>query len=120
MKATNVHRFTPLHSATHFAGHLDIVKYLLEHGAAVDATDQNGWSALLMAAAKGDLSIVSHLVESANADVNKTALANHSALLVAACNGHESVVRYLLSKGSDVLLSLQHPRSVSSKSFAFN
>lgn len=43
---------TPLHAAA-FAGHVDCVQLLLSHDASVNAVDQSGRSALMMAAEKG-------------------------------------------------------------------
>jgi cytohesin len=99
IRAVNVYRFTPLHSAVHFAGNYEIAKFLLEAGAPIDATDQNGWNVLHMAAAKGLQPIVEMLVDK-GVDFDQTTLANHSPLLIAACNGHEDTVRYLLSKST--------------------
>lgn len=43
---------TPLHAAA-FAGHVDCIQLLLSHDAPVDAVDQSGRTALMMAAEKG-------------------------------------------------------------------
>lgn len=48
---------TPLHAAA-FAGHVDCVQLLLAHDAPVDAVDQSGLSALMMAAERGRVGCV--------------------------------------------------------------
>ena len=99
VKAVNMHRFSPLHCATHFSDSAPLLKLLIQKQAEVGATDQNGWTALHMAAAKGNLEQVTALFE-AGADVNATTLANQSAILMASCNGHSEVVRFLLKNGT--------------------
>lgn len=47
----------PLHAAA-FAGHVDCVQLLLAHDAPVDAVDQSGRSALMMAAERGAVGVV--------------------------------------------------------------
>lgn len=48
---------TPLHAAA-FAGNVDCVQLLLAHDAPVDAVDQSGLSALMMAAERGRIGAV--------------------------------------------------------------
>ena len=61
--------WTPLIIASS-AGHLDIVRMLVERGASVNEVTAEGRSALLYAASKGRDSIVQFLLEK-GADVNK-------------------------------------------------
>lgn len=50
-------RRTPLHAAA-FSGHVDCVQLLLSHDAPVDAVDQSGRTALMMAADKGRVRVL--------------------------------------------------------------
>ena len=47
----------PLHAAA-YAGHVDCVQLLLAHDASVDAVDQSGRTALMMAAERGAVGVV--------------------------------------------------------------
>uniref|UniRef100_A0A803SNL4 Ankyrin repeat domain 52 n=1 Tax=Anolis carolinensis TaxID=28377 RepID=A0A803SNL4_ANOCA len=114
---------TPLHAAA-FADNIHGLQLLLRHQAEVDATDQLGRTALMMAAENGQTAAVEFLLYRAKADltvldVNKnTALhlacskvsltsfslpAIHRPLHIAARNGLASVVQALLSRGATVL-----------------
>ena len=58
--------WTPLHLAV-FKNHIDIVKYLIDHGDAnIDAKDDKGWNPLLMAVSNSDIELVKYLI---NCDV---------------------------------------------------
>ncbi len=61
-------RRTPLQAAS-FAGHADVVALLLSAGANVNASDKDGWTALLLASNKGHTEIAGALL-SGGADVN--------------------------------------------------
>jgi len=95
---------TLLHHATEGC-FINVVKYLIEHGANVNIQDSYGHTPLHNAAACGYLNIVKYLVES-GADVN--ALDNHNdSTLHHSCYGCEyniDVVEYLLANGADRLL----------------
>eukprot|EP01122_Echinamoeba_exundans_P013977 TRINITY_DN6229_c0_g1_i1.p1 TRINITY_DN6229_c0_g1~~TRINITY_DN6229_c0_g1_i1.p1 ORF type:complete len:781 (-),score=153.69 TRINITY_DN6229_c0_g1_i1:97-2439(-) len=96
----NVHRFTPLHMAVFHAESVDCALALLDAGANIEAPDQNGWTALHIAASKGNDAIVDLLL-SKGASINATTIANQTPLLMAACNGHIAVVRRLISANAD-------------------
>lgn len=53
--------WTALHHACH-RGHIDVVRLLLKHGAAVDATTQAGWWAVHLAAGAGSSETVGVLL----------------------------------------------------------
>ena len=67
-----------------FYGHLEIVKYWLEHDADVNAKDNNGQTALLFSSAYGHFEIVKYLVEH-GADLNAKGGANNGTALMHTC-----------------------------------
>lgn len=69
-----------------FAGFENIVQTLIEHGANINATNNDGESALLLAAAKGSENMVKLLIEN-GADVNIINKKNESVLIVAINKG---------------------------------
>lgn len=77
------------------------VRATLLRGAKVDATDDRGDHALLVAARSGSLPVVQVLVD-AGAKVNLRNKWGDTALMVAALNGQEGIVRYLRAKGADI------------------
>lgn len=99
-----IHGVTPLHQAA-YQEKAEIVETLLELGASVNAS-MNGWyTALHVAAEKGNAAIVAVLLRN-SADPNaKAAHKDHSAttpLHVAAQHGHTAVVRALVDAGADL------------------
>lgn len=81
-------------------GQSDTVRVLLEKGAYVDVKDNNGWTALMSAAASPRPEIVRALLEK-GADVNATDKTGWTALMGAADSGQLESVLALLSKGAD-------------------
>eukprot|EP00435_Cladocopium_sp_Y103_P016992 s2474_g4.t1 len=80
-------------------GHLDIVRFLVENGAAKDRKDINGATALLWTAQNGHLDIVRFLVENGAAK-DQTDISVATPLLRAAQNGHLDIVRFLVEHGA--------------------
>ena len=76
-------------------GHLEIVKYLVEHG--VDIHTQTDY-ALRFATEKGHLGIVKYLIEN-GADIHAN---NDFALRWAAFDGYLEIVKYLVEHGADI------------------
>ncbi len=91
---------TPLHMAA-YAGHNDIVRYLIESGASVNATSNANSIALHGAAYYGHLETVKLLVE-LGGEVNTPNIHGFTPLLSATAGGHGEIVRFLMSAGADV------------------
>ena len=84
-------------------GHLDVVRYLADCGADINASAWNGsgYNALTGAVASGHTEIVGWLLEN-GANANYRYGAGYSPLLTAAANGHLEIVRLLLAHGADL------------------
>jgi ankyrin repeat protein len=81
-------------------GHLDIVRYLVEHGARIDQRDNNRKkSALLAAAFKGHFDCVQYLVEH-GANLNVQAVNGWTPLHDAAYIGNFPIVKLLVDSGA--------------------
>ena len=89
-----------LHSAAE-SGSLEIVKYLVEHGADVNGNNEGNLSVLHYAAEFGSLEMVKYLVEH-GADVNGNNEGNLSVLHSAAESGSLEMVKYLVEHGADI------------------
>lgn len=82
-------------------GFLEIVKFLIEKGADMDAID-NGWTPLLRAAYFGRIEIFKYLVEH-GADINQVqASTGWTPLMYAARRNCYQLVKYLVELGADV------------------
>jgi ankyrin repeat protein len=81
-------------------GNLAVVRELLSWGAAVDARDSTGNTALIACVRDENLLAVKELVE-VGADVNAVNSDGDTPLTNAAAWGSAKVVRYLLSRGAD-------------------
>lgn len=84
---------TVLHTAV-MLQRVDSVAVLLAHGAAVEAADRSGWTALHWAAWSGDRRIARLLLA-------KGAKTTGSALHIAAMNGHLGLASLLMDHGAD-------------------
>ncbi|XP_049579341.1 protein fem-1 homolog B [Syngnathus scovelli] len=82
------------------AGHFEVVRLLVAHGANVNHTTVNNSTPLRAACFDGRLDIVRFLVEHA-ADMSITNKYNNTCLMIAAYKGHGEVVRFLLERGAD-------------------
>lgn len=89
-----------LHSAV-LAGRADTVKALLDDGADVEATDDNGATPLYTAAVNGHIEVARVLL-AAGATASASSPDGHSALAGAARAGHPGTVRVLVEAGADV------------------
>jgi ankyrin repeat protein len=84
-------------------GNLEIVHYLVEHGANVNAAmTTDGMTALMWACEKGHLEIVRYLVgHGANVNAARTD-GGHTSLMWACFKGHLEIVRCLVEHGANV------------------
>lgn len=90
-----------LHAASRY-GNLEIVTYLIGHGADVNLKGNFGDTSLMYAASAGKFEIVKLLVEK-GADVNaENSLTKWAPLTNAALSGRYEIVTYLIDKGADV------------------
>jgi hypothetical protein len=81
----------------------EILKVLIDSGADIDSTDDEGWSALHWACNEdgGHLNIVLLLINS-GIDINHNDNNGSNALLVATEFGHIKIIEYLIDNGIDV------------------
>ena len=97
------------------AGTVHDVRASIAAGAALDAVDCNGETALHWAAAKNRLRIVAHLLDGARAgegaDIDAQDHRGRSPLMTACSWGCNEVVRLLLSRGANALLHDRNRRS---------
>ncbi len=98
----NAEGFTPLGLAAFF-GHVDAVRVLLDHGAAVNGRDRSRFAntALDAAVAANHADVVKALL-AAGAEVNVRDSANYTPLHKAAQHGNLEIVRLLLEHKADV------------------
>ena len=94
-------------------GNEQMVEMLLRHHASPLKINKYGDSALMLAALKGHLDIVTALV-AAGAEMNPDD--GWTALIYAAFEGHSEVVRFLLDKGADI--DAQAPNGATALMFA--
>jgi ankyrin repeat domain-containing protein 50 len=88
-------------TALHRAATTDICKLLIEKGADIQATTQNGETPLLSAAGLGRWAVVDFLV-ARGSDLNATDNSGHSALYYAMLTNEEEVIVALLEKGATI------------------
>ena len=84
-------------------GSIDELERLVAGGADVDARDEHGQTALMLAAVEGHGHVVEWLVEH-GAALDHAAKYGLSALMLAVVNGHVDVARILVRKGADLAL----------------
>src|SRR5205814_275739 len=78
---------------------------LLEAGAEVNRQDENGYTALMWAALRGDYAKVVAQLITAGSDLNIRDKNGRTALIHAAWMGHLDTIQELLKAGSDPLLT---------------
>jgi ankyrin repeat protein len=83
-------------------GHLEVIQYLVEHGASIDQNDnQKHKTALLAASFQRHFDIVQYLVEK-GANVNAQSVNGFTPLHDAAYVGNLQIVQFLVEHGADV------------------
>jgi ankyrin repeat protein len=93
------HGRTALYIASE-CGYIDIVRYLVHHGADKEKSAIGDQTPLYIAAAEGHLGVVQYLVE-AGADKEKADEDGRTPLFIAAVGGYLEVVQDLLQRGAD-------------------
>ncbi|CAB3409050.1 unnamed protein product [Caenorhabditis bovis] len=91
---------TPLRGAC-YDGHLEIVKYLLDHGADINKPNKHGHTSLMIAAYRQKVDVVRLLLER-GADVDVQTTRGNSALHDAAESGNVEIVKLLLERGAKI------------------
>lgn len=84
-----------------YAGNLERVNYLLQHGTPVNQAGALHQTALMQAAKRGRAHIVQRLLEVPNIEVNLVDFLGNTALMLAIDGGHVEVVRQLLEDTAD-------------------
>jgi ankyrin repeat protein len=79
----------------HLISQTDVLKYLLEHGANVNQTRNDGVTPLYMSAQHGNLPVVQYLIDS-GANINQPKNDGVTPLYMSSGNGHLPVVQYLV------------------------
>ncbi len=97
-------KVSPLHESS-YRGYIKLVKLLLDEGAAVDATDKDGWTPLHAACRQGNIDIVLLLIE-ANANTGHRSRAGKLPRDYAVDQGCTRIVELLdtVSAGGDLRL----------------
>uniref|UniRef100_A0A8C8RZ18 Fem-1 homolog A n=1 Tax=Pelusios castaneus TaxID=367368 RepID=A0A8C8RZ18_9SAUR len=84
------------------AGHLAVVRCLLERGASVNQTTLTNSTPLRAACFDGHLEVVRYLVGERGADLEVANRHGHTCLMISCYKGHREIARYLLERGADV------------------
>jgi len=95
----NKYMLSPLRHAAR-SGQLEMVKFLVDHGAIIDAKAEDQATALTAACGKGHLEIVKVLIQK-GANINVPDKDGDTPLINACSGGRYEVVKYLLEMGSD-------------------
>lgn len=80
---------------------IDIIQYLVEHGACVDVSGEDGYTPLYNACAEGLIEIVRFLLDN-NASVNLPSSDGCTPLIIASCYNHNDIVSLLIKEGADI------------------
>ena len=81
------------------AGHLNVVRILVQEKADLEAVNDLGFTALLLAAQRGELCVVQYLVEN-NANIEHFNKKGFTALHWACNTGNDAVAAFLLHRGA--------------------
>ena len=92
--------WTPLMNAC-VVNRTEVLRHLIYKRAGVNAVNNQGWSALMIASDAGHIKIVQILLD-AGANIN---FGSHCTSLMIACNkGHQDVATYLVQRGADIFI----------------
>ena len=80
---------------------MEIVKLLIENGADINKSNNDGWTSLYLAVNKRHLEVIKLLIEN-GADINKSNNNGWTPLNIAANNGHLEIVKLLIENGADI------------------
>lgn len=101
--AAEIHNMTREWKHAVRRGSFKELRRLVAEGADIDARDEYGQTALMLAAVEGHAHVVEWLVEH-GAALDHTAKYGLSALMLAVVNGRVDVVRILVRRGADLAL----------------
>jgi ankyrin repeat protein len=93
---------TPLIHAS-AGGHVELVRWLVEKGAAIHERDEDGKTPLIHASGGGHVELVRWLVEEGVA-INERDVHGCTALRTACSRGHAPVLRLLIERGADLTI----------------
>ncbi|KAM0796420.1 ankyrin repeat-containing domain protein [Usnea florida] len=103
---TNLTTARPLHIAAYF-GHLEISRFLIDHGASIDGVDDHFWTPLHFAAKEGRTQVAKLLIRS-GANVNALNDRLQSPCMIAAVYGSLEPLQALVEGGADLTLLDRH------------
>lgn len=83
------------------AGNVEAMEQLLEKGADIDALDEHGQTALMLAAMQGHTAVARFLI-ARSARLDHTAKFHLTALMLAVIGGRADIVRALVEAGADL------------------
>lgn len=89
----------------------EMVDWMIDDGANMEATDYNGWTPLLRVAAVGGSPEVTRLLLRRGASVSCKDKDGKTPLMIAVINGHTSMVEQLLKKGADASVKNEYGKS---------
>ncbi|ORX45422.1 hypothetical protein BCR36DRAFT_585736 [Piromyces finnis] len=82
-------------------GYIHLVKYIIEQGVDINAKDNIGNNALMIASKNGFLNLVEYLIAN-GAFINEKNNEGRTALMYAATNGYVNTVKYLIEHGANI------------------
>ncbi|MBX2874823.1 MAG: ankyrin repeat domain-containing protein [Saprospiraceae bacterium] len=82
-------------------GNMELVQFMLDKGAKVNAATKDGWTPLMEAADEGHMEIVKLLLDK-GANINASTKSGYTPLMVAVDEGYGEVAKYLIQKGAKV------------------
>ena len=83
-------------------GKVECVKLLLEHGADINAKDEDDCTALMIVCGAGQVECVKALLKHKGIDVNARDKDDYTALMCACNNGEVECAKFLLEHGADI------------------